>query len=232
MFRLVALRTPFAARRVATTSRQCKALSTSAGESSSSSGGPLAAYAALLERAPLATKALTAGIIVATGDGICQVGIEGKDASTFDWTRLARFFATGSILVGPTLHVWFGTLFRMFPPPAAAASSGLAGMMPGLKRLAADQLVFAPIFNPVFITFIFALEGRIAEVPSTLKNEWVNMTVSNWGLWAPAQFVNFNFVPVKYQVLFANCVAVVWNTYLSWKAHTTEHDNDSKDEAS
>jgi len=194
------------------------------GFSSSSSGGRgvLGTYAALLERAPLATKALTAGFIVAAGDGICQLAIEKKDGASFDWVRLSRFFATGAILVGPTLHVWFGTLFRAFPPPAAAAAGGFSGMIPGLKRLAADQLVFAPIFNPVFITFVFALEGRIGDVPETLKNEWVNMTVSNWSLWGPAQLVNFQFVPVKYQVLFANCVAVIWNTYLSWKAHEDE----------
>ena len=90
--------------------------------------------------------------------------------------------------------------------------------------MAADQLLFAPLFNPVFICFIYALEGRLAEAPDTLRNEWLNITVSNWKLWAPAQALNFLLVPVQFQVMFANCVAVVWNTYLSWKSHKDDED--------
>ena len=45
------------------------------------------------------------------------------------------------------------------------------------------------------------------------------MMISNWQLWGPAQAINFKFVPVQFQVMFANFVAVAWNTYLSWKSH-------------
>ena len=91
-------------------------------------------------------------------------------------------------------------------------------------RMAADQLLFAPLFNPVFICFVYALEGRLADAPDTLRNEWLNITVSNWKLWAPAQALNFLLVPVQFQVMFANWVAVVWNTYLSWKSHKDDED--------
>ena len=117
------------------------------------------------------------------------------------------------MLVGPTLHVWFGVLFRTFP------QAGLGG---ALRKMAADQLLFAPLFNPVFICFVYALEGRLAEAPDTLRAEWLNITVSNWKLWAPAQALNFLLVPVQFQVMFANFVAVIWNTYLSWKSHLDE----------
>jgi len=40
--------------------------------------------------------------------------------------------------------------------------------------------------------------------------------IVNWKLWPAANFVNFKFVPVQLQVLFANFVALIWNTYLSW----------------
>ena len=33
--------------------------------------------------------------------------------------------------------------------------------------------------------------------------------------------INFGFVPVQHQVLFANFVAVIWNTYLSYA--TNQH---------
>lgn len=30
------------------------------------------------------------------------------------------------------------------------------------------------------------------------------------------QIINFSLVPVKFQVLFANFVSLIWNAYLSW----------------
>jgi FtsH-binding integral membrane protein len=47
-----------------------------------------------------------------------------------------------------------------------------------------------------------------ASMPSVL--------VANWGLWIPAQIVNFRFVPGKFQVLYSNVVALLWNVYLSY----------------
>ena len=187
--------------------------SSSSGGSSGSSGLSIAAwYVSKLETHPLITKALTSGFITLAGDCVCQMVIEGGN---FDAFRAFRFFVTGTVLVGPVLHYWYGFLFRRFPPSA--------GMSSTLSRLACDQLLFAPSFIPAFLGFAFALEGGatklIHDLPNTLQAEWGNMIVTNWGLWVPAQFINFNFIPGPYQVLFSNCVGVAWNTYLSWKAN-------------
>jgi Mpv17 / PMP22 family len=45
--------------------------------------------------------------------------------------------------------------------------------------------------------------------------------VANWMLWIPVQTCNFHFIPTKYQVLVSNCVALVWNTYLSYVTSST-----------
>jgi protein Mpv17 len=44
---------------------------------------------------------------------------------------------------------------------------------------------------------------------------------ANFALWIPAQIVNFSLVPLNYQVLFGNVVALLWNVYLSWVNATT-----------
>jgi FtsH-binding integral membrane protein len=55
-----------------------------------------------------------------------------------------------------------------------------------------------------------------ASMPSVL--------VANWGLWTPAQIVNFRFVPGKFQVLYSNVVALLWNVYLSYfQASKSQH---------
>lgn len=34
-------------------------------------------------------------------------------------------------------------------------------------------------------------------------------------LWPMAQFINFTFVPLQYQVIYVQCIALLWNSYLS-----------------
>ena len=38
---------------------------------------------------------------------------------------------------------------------------------------------------------------------------------ANWRFWTLPQFINVNFVPAEFRVLFANSVALLWNVYLA-----------------
>ncbi|XP_061624336.1 uracil DNA glycosylase a isoform X6 [Phyllopteryx taeniolatus] len=43
---------------------------------------------------------------------------------------------------------------------------------------------------------------------------WTALKI-NWKVWTPFQFVNVNFVPVEFRVLFANMIALFWYAYLA-----------------
>ena len=58
----------------------------------------------------------------------------------------------------------------------------------------------------------------LSQIEKDLARDLPEMLVVNWCLWVPAQMMNFTFIPLKYQVLFGNFVAVTWNIYLSYKA--------------
>ncbi len=183
---------------------------------------PLDAYLRLLEKNPLATKALTSMCIVGVGDIGCQV-VLGEEGAKFDWRRFMTFTFLGGALVGPTLHFWYGFLNRIVPGVGTAAA---------LKRLAIDQTVFATSFIPIFMTSAMLLEGNeLSSIPPAVKREWFPALVANWGLWIPGNFVNFRFVAPRLQVLFANVVALGWNAYLSWASHRSADGGGSGDNA-
>jgi hypothetical protein len=116
-------------------------------------------------------------------------------------------FLLGGVLIGPSLHAWYGMLNRFIPDPSSRGA---------LLRLAADQLIFAPTFIPLVLVSILGMEGKLSEFPQKLKDDYWNSLVANWKLWIPFNFVNFRFIPGNFQVLFANGVSIVWNCYISF----------------
>ncbi|GLD98456.1 hypothetical protein PINS_up007153 [Pythium insidiosum] len=92
-----------------------------------------------------------------------------------------------------------------------------------MKRLALDQLGFAPTFLPVFFSTLLTLEGVPEQIPSKLRQDWWPTVKANWVVWVPAQLLNFRFVPGNLQVLFANVVGLFWNSYLSYVSHSGDH---------
>jgi hypothetical protein len=182
--------------------RQC--LTTSSDSSSSSTW--LAWYSKRLETHPLTTKGVTSGLISGTGDTICQYVASPEDP--WDLLRTARFVAMGVFWVAPMTHVWYDALSTRIIPGGRSRSKVF-------QRLLLDQFGFAPLFVPSFMAGLWILEGR--------DNIWENLVSiapsvieANWALWIPAQLINFSMIPLNYQVLFGNVVALVWNIYLSW----------------
>lgn len=91
--------------------------------------------------------------------------------------------------------------------------------MVAIKRLLLDQFGFTLVSTAVFLSIPFILEGRYKEVKDLLKANYINTLISSWCLWFPANFVTFRYIPLKYSVLFVNCVSLIWNSYASWRAH-------------
>ena len=59
------------------------------------------------------------------------------------------------------------------------------------------------------------MEGRPEKIPSKLRSDWAGTVIANWSLWIPAQYINFKYIPIQFQVLFSNSVGFIWNLYLS-----------------
>lgn len=168
----------------------------------------LAWYLMALDKNPIVTKAVTSAALTLAGDLICQLVID--RVPELDLRRTFVFTFLGLALVGPTLHVWYLYLSKL------VTISGASG---AIARLILDQFIFSPIFIGVFMSLLVTLEGKPSLVVPKLKQEWLSSVLANWQLWIPFQFLNFYFVPQKFQVLGANFVALAWNVILSFKAH-------------
>jgi len=195
------------------------------GNSSAKSGGLLRStirrYDAALEAYPIATKAITSGVIVGGGDVLCQVAFESD--RKFDFRRAAIMSFLGTALLAPTLHCWYGFLGSIVPRLVPSSLSGQAAKVTGtLMRVTLDQFTFAPCFVATFMSSVILLEGRgMGAVVDSLSKDWWGAICVNWLLWIPAQMITFAFVPLKFQVLWVNMVGLVWNSYLSFASHKT-----------
>ena len=183
----------------------------------------LAWYSTKLDTHPITVKCMSSGFLAGAGDMICQFltydnnnGNNHSDdddksraqGKSWDMSRTGRFTCLGALWVGPVLHYWYGSL--------ALLSTKV------WFRLTMDQFVFSPVFVTSFLSWLWLWEGEPPpSLPWKLKDHVPSIVVANWILWIPAQAVNFSLIPVKYQVLFSNFVALLWNAYLSYSSHNT-----------
>lgn len=89
-------------------------------------------------------------------------------------------------------------------------------------KVGIDQIIFAPIFLALLVSTISYMEEQNVQlIEHKLKTQYTDILISNYYVWPWVQIVNFRFVPLNYQVLLTQAVALLWNIYISWKTHSS-----------
>jgi protein Mpv17 len=113
----------------------------------------------------------------------------------FDFERLTRFMAYG-FCMAPIQFKWFQFLSRSFPITKQSS------FLPVVKRVAFDQLVFAPFGIGVFFTAMTLAEGGgRRQVYNKLKDMYVPTLKANFLVWPAVQLLNFRVMPVQFQLV-------------------------------
>ncbi|KAL1877339.1 hypothetical protein VTK73DRAFT_8712 [Phialemonium thermophilum] len=127
----------------------------------------------------------------------------------FDFERLTRFMAYG-FAMAPIQFRWFRFLERCFPLTKTSA------FLPAMKRVAFDQLIFAPFGLLCFFSAMtFAEGGGMRAVSQKLRDMYVPTLKANYMLWPAVQIINFRLMPVQFQLPFVSTVGIAWTAYLS-----------------
>lgn len=98
----------------------------------------------------------------------------------------------------------------------SAANKGRLSWAALTKRVAADQLIMAPIGLTLFIGSMGILEGRTKDqIKEKYRDLFGEAMLANWKVWPLAQMINFRFMPLPYRVPFSQTCGVFWTLYLS-----------------
>ncbi|KAJ8263678.1 hypothetical protein COCON_G00161350 [Conger conger] len=170
-------------------------------------------YLLLLKKYPILTKSVTSGILSALGNLLSQAlesrkkKADGNLKKDINILGPARFAVYGLCFTGPLSHFFYQLLELLFPSTVPYCM---------VKRLLLDRLVFAPAFLLLFFFIMNVLEGRtISAFQGKVRAGYWTALKMNWKVWTPIQFININYVPVQFRVLFANMVALFWYAYLA-----------------
>lgn len=168
----------------------------------------LAQYLLFLKLYPVATKAVSSGILSALGNFLAQmIKKQKKDSQSLEVSGLLRYLVYGLFVTGPLSHYLYLFMEYWVPPEVPWAS---------VKRLLLDRLFFAPTFLLLFFFFMNFLEGKHASVfVAKMRSGFWPALQMNWKMWTPLQFININYVPLQFRVLFANMAALFWYAYLA-----------------
>ncbi|KAK9888519.1 hypothetical protein WA026_000770 [Henosepilachna vigintioctopunctata] len=169
-------------------------------------------YQRFLRKHPLVVQSIQVGALMGVGDAIAQKAFQKSDpAKPFNFSRNKNFILLGALFVGPGTRTWYVILDKYIKGERTERV---------LKKVICDQLIFAPFFLATFLMLLETLEkGSIAEARRATRLYYFDLLKANYTIWPLVQLCNFYFVPLNYQTLFVQSVALAWNTFLSYKTH-------------
>ncbi|KAF9143616.1 hypothetical protein BGX30_015180 [Mortierella sp. GBA39] len=141
-----------------------------------------------------------------------------------DFARTGRFMFY-NFSVAPIIHTWYTVLDKNFPIAAQAVSNKqnqqaaakiIHTLKPVVKRVIADQILFAPIGLAMLFTGLTVLEGgSLQQIKDKLNNTFIPTLQANYLVWPMVQLVNFSVMPLQLRLPFVSVVGIAWNAYLS-----------------
>ncbi|XP_071179080.1 peroxisomal membrane protein 2-like isoform X1 [Mytilus edulis] len=145
--------------------------------------------------------------VSAIGNIISQLIVPNQqNGGKIAWRSVATYASFSFVVSGPLIHYFYIWMDKLIPKKKESAT------FDGIKRVVFDRFIFAPPFILLFLYAVTMLEGSGHEAAiAKIKETFWPILKMNWQIWTVFQFINVNYVPLKYRVLFGNAVALVWS---------------------
>ncbi|KAL1496653.1 hypothetical protein AB1Y20_014254 [Prymnesium parvum] len=171
-------------------------------------------YTAALQDSPLATKVATAATLAILGDALAQR----RDGRPYNLPRAASFVLFDAAYRGGFQHLAFPLIIDLCRGDALRSLLSLEpSLAAAVECTAFNQLLVVPIvYYPLFFSITGAVQGlTLRESFQRAQRSFVELTLRNWWFWIPAQFIQFAFVSIEWQVPYTCAMGLVWNVILS-----------------
>ncbi|KAI4318064.1 hypothetical protein L6164_025873 [Bauhinia variegata] len=168
-------------------------------------------YTVQLQLHPLRTKAITAAVLAGCSDAIAQK-ISG--ARKLQLRRVLLFMLYGFAYSGPFGHFLHKLMDKLF--------KGKKGNETVAKKVILEQLTSSPWNNFFFMMYYgLVIEGRPwVLVKNKVRQDYPSVQLTAWKFWPIVGWVNYQYMPMQFRVVFHSFVAACWAVFLNLKARS------------
>ncbi|KAM3233657.1 peroxisomal membrane protein PMP22 [Capsicum annuum] len=168
-------------------------------------------YLTVLQLHPLRTKAITAGVLVGCSDVIAQK-ISG--IKRLQLRRLLLLMLYGLAYSGPFGHFLHKLMDVIF--------QGKKDNKTVAKKVLLEQLTSSPWNNFFFMMYYgLVVEGRPwGHVKNKVRKDYPSVQLTAWKFWPIVGWINYQYMPLQFRVLFHSFVASCWAIFLNLKARS------------
>ncbi|XP_047939848.1 peroxisomal membrane protein PMP22-like [Salvia hispanica] len=166
-------------------------------------------YLLQLQRHPLRTQMITAGVLSAVSDIAAQKlsGIQ-----KLQLKRLLLKVIFGSAYLGPLSHYFHILLDKIF--------KGKKDPKTVAKKVVLEQLTISPWNNLMFMIYYgLVIEGRPwIHTKSKIRKEFPTVIYASWTFRPVVGWVNHQYVPLQFRVIVQGVFACFWGIFLNLRA--------------
>ncbi|KAJ5605254.1 hypothetical protein N7510_010408, partial [Penicillium lagena] len=155
-------------------------------------------YQTKLAKKPILTASVTSAVLFGSGDVLAQQAIDRRGLEKHDFGRTGRMALYGGAIFGPAATAWYGILQRHVVLKSTTSTT--------IARVAADQILFAPVNLTCFLSSMAIMEG--SDPVEKWRNAFIPSYKANLIVWPFVQGANFAFVPLELRVLVVNVCAL------------------------
>ncbi|XP_039009446.1 protein Mpv17-like [Hibiscus syriacus] len=182
-------------------------------------------YERCLSIHPVKTQVVSSGFLWGIGDvgaqyitySTAKKRLQRQDEEQeckIDWKRAATTSLFGFGFVGPVGHYWYEGLDRLIKLKFQLRPKTTKFVA---AKVAMDGILFSPFDLFLFFSYMGLSTGKsVPQVKEDVKRDFLPALILEGGIWQIVQIVNFQYIPVRYQLLYVNIFCLLDCAFLSW----------------